>query len=156
MRIITIVGIAVGFILYAQTKVDLGTQSKGVAPGSVSSLQNPNIAIGANGDISTSGDIKTGIGSVFAGASTLGQGQWPNSFPENSFSLVGPLVIPSPYQWRVPTADSAGAIVSDGRGTPGTLSIVPGLSVVKTVKGSDGNDCTITWVQGVMTATTCP
>ena len=33
---------------------------------------------------------------------------------------------------------------------------VAGLSAVKTVKGSDGNNCTMTFVSGLLTATTCP
>jgi len=31
-----------------------------------------------------------------------------------------------------------------------------GFTITKTVKGSDGNNCTITWTGGIMTATTCP
>lgn len=32
----------------------------------------------------------------------------------------------------------------------------PGMTVTKTVKGSDGRDCTMTFSMGILTATTCP
>ena len=37
-----------------------------------------------------------------------------------------------------------------------TANGTPGLSITKTVKGSDGNSCTMTFTSGLLTATTCP
>jgi hypothetical protein len=61
-----------------------------------------------------------------AGAIDLLPGSDPGGAqPANSFSLIAPQAISSAYRWKVPAADAAGAISSDGGGHPGTLSIVP-------------------------------
>lgn len=70
------------------------------------------------GDYSSIGFIQTTKGLV------LPQGTDPGSFAANSFELISNASIPTAYRWRVPTADAAGAILSDGNGNPGNLSIV--------------------------------
>jgi hypothetical protein len=83
------------------------------------------LAAGATGvDLTLTGSIISGSGTGVAGVLDLGQGTLPSSFPANSFSLYTPTSIPTSYRWRLPSADAAGAIVSDGGGTPGILSIV--------------------------------
>lgn len=70
------------------------------------------------------GSIGSGNGSGVGGLLYCAQGTLPPSFQANSFTLFCPTSIGTAYQWRVPTADAAGAIVSDGAGSPGVLSIV--------------------------------
>jgi len=45
-----------------------------------------------------------------------------------------------------------GTLDASGYSASGTA----GLTIVKTVKGSDGNNCTMTFTAGLLTATTCP
>lgn len=52
----------------------------------------------------------------------------------------------------VDNANVAGAVNALSYKVGGTA----GLSVVKTIKGSDGANCTMTFVSGLLTATTCP
>jgi hypothetical protein len=42
----------------------------------------------------------------------------------NSFTWEANTSIPTAYRWQVPSADAAGALVSDGNGTPGHISIL--------------------------------
>jgi hypothetical protein len=72
-------------------------------------------------DFSTTGYIAGGIGSSVAGFLEMKQGSAPTSQPANSFWLYAPTSITTAYAWKVPSADSAGALVSDGAGT---LSLV--------------------------------
>lgn len=76
-----------------------------------------------------SNSLTCGSGSGVAGTIDLTQGTLPSSFPANSFSLYAPTSIVTAYQWRVPIADAAGVLHSDGAGTPGVLS----LSTIATV-----------------------
>ena len=80
-----------------------------------------------SGNISIPGNLTTNTGcSSCAGAIDLRQGTDPGAGQAaNSFSWIAPASIGSSFRWKVPAADAAGAIVSDGHGTPGTLSIVP-------------------------------
>jgi hypothetical protein len=80
--------------------------------------------IDSSNNLTCPGTITSGSGSGVAGVLDLTQGTLPGSFPVNTFSLYAPTSISTAYQWRVPAADAAGAIVSDGAGTPGILSIV--------------------------------
>ncbi len=76
------------------------------------------------GNLTVSGILTSGSGSGVAGVLDLTQGTLPTFSPANTFSLYAPTSIGTSYQWRIPAADAAGAIVSDGAGTPGLLSIV--------------------------------
>ncbi len=76
------------------------------------------------GSISASGSITSGIGTGIAGQDILLQGTVPVSFPTNSVTFYAPTSIPTAYQWVLPNSDAVGAIVSNGAGTPGILSIV--------------------------------
>ena len=81
-----------------------------------------------SGNISIPGTLTTSNAacSGCAGAVDLVQGTDPGAGQAaNSFSLVAPPSIVSAFRWKVPSADAAGAIVSDGGGTPGNLSITP-------------------------------
>jgi len=49
-------------------------------------------------------------------------------------------------------ASGYGSVDSSGYSVSGTA----GMTVTKTVKGSDGNNCTMTFTGGLLTATTCP
>jgi hypothetical protein len=71
----------------------------------------------SSGNISTPGSVTTGAGSSTAGAVSFTQGTAPVSYPANSFSIVSPASIATAYQWTVPGADAAGAILSNGSGT---------------------------------------
>lgn len=90
--------------------------------------------------------------------------------PTNGFLLEA---APTSGAWRVgdvvwnavPTASSAFAWICTVAGTPGTWVPVytgiandnsVGLAVVKNVKGSDGNNCTLTYSSGRLTASSCP
>lgn len=90
-------------------------------------LGNSQITTDAGGDVATSGTVTA---STFASSGTgagtvvLSQGSAQSSFPANSVSIYAPTSIPSAYQWVLPSADAAGAIVSDGNASPGHLSIV--------------------------------
>jgi len=75
------------------------------------------------------GSLTTSAGSTTAGTVSLLNGAELGAFTTNSFSLEAPASIPSSYRWKLPAADAAGLLASDGAGTPGTLS-------VKTVQGS--------------------
>lgn len=71
--------------------------------------------------LTTGGDIAT-IGRVESfKAFDLFAGTDPGAIV--GFSLITNTTI-TPYRWMIPSADAAGAIVSDGNGTPGHLSIV--------------------------------
>ncbi len=70
-------------------------------------------------------NFQAGVGLGVAGTLSLVAGTLPPSFLANSFSFYSPTSISTSYQWKVPNADAAGVLVSDGVGTPGTLSIVP-------------------------------
>jgi hypothetical protein len=80
-------------------------------------------ANGVGWRVNSSGQLQ-GIGSSSAGMIAFPQGSTPSSFPTNSFALYAPPSISSSYQWMFPSADAAGAIVSDGNGTPGHLSML--------------------------------
>lgn len=61
--------------------------------------------------------------------------------------------IASNLVWKLPSADASGAFTSDGSGV---MAVTAGLSTTKTVRASGGAaDCTITFVKGVVTASTC-
>ncbi len=65
-----------------------------------------------------------GTASSSAGMIALPQGNAPVSFPSNSFAFYAPPSIGTSYQWMLPASDAAGAVVSDGNGIPGHLSLV--------------------------------
>jgi hypothetical protein len=87
----------------------------------------PAATMDSGGNISIPGTLSTNTScSGCAGAIDLKQGTDPGAGQgANSFSLIAPQSIGSAFRWKVPPADAAGAIVSDGQATPGTLSIVP-------------------------------
>jgi len=89
----------------------------------------PLCLLDSNGNLSLTGTLSTQVGSGIAGTSFFGQGTLP-IFGANGLTIFAPTSIPTAYQWKVPAADAAGAIVSDGAGTPGTLSI-------KAIQGTD-------------------
>jgi hypothetical protein len=80
-----------------------------------------------NGNLSLPGKLTTDTAcNGCAGAVDLVQGTDPGpGQAANSFSLFAPTSIASSFRWKVPAADAPGAIVSDGAGNPGTLSITP-------------------------------
>ncbi len=80
-------------------------------------------ANGVGWKVNSSGQLQ-GIGSSSAGMIAFPQGSAPTSFPATSFAFYTPATIATSYQWMFPSADAAGAIVSDGNGTPGHLSIL--------------------------------
>lgn len=88
----------------------------------------------SSGNLRTPGTVSAGVGGSTAGYVSLTQGTAPAqaALPANSFSLAANASISAQYQWVVPAADAAGAIVSNGAGTPGTLSI-------KAIQGGDAN-----------------
>lgn len=106
-------------------------------------IKTSSATIDARGNLSIPGTITVNTTcNGCAGAVDLLAGSDPGSSQTpNSFSLVGPSTILSPFRWRVPAADAAGAIVSDGVGTPGQLSITPiattstASAIVKTGSG---------------------
>jgi len=108
-------------------------------------LQTPNSSatMDSSGNIHTPGSVTTGAGSSGAGFLALFQGTMPaqTTFPAMSFSLVGNPSITKQYQWVVPAADAAGAVVSNGAGTPGQLSI-------KALQGTDAKLLTAGMVSG--------
>lgn len=67
--------------------------------------------------------LQVGTGTT-SGFIVYPQGTAPSLSLSNAFTLYAPASIPSSYQWVLPAADAAGAIVSNGSATPGTLSIV--------------------------------
>jgi hypothetical protein len=79
------------------------------------------------GNISIPGTLTTNTAcNGCAGAIDLPAGTDPGANQlANSFSWMAPPSMGASYRWKVPAADAAGAIVSDGAATPGTLSIVP-------------------------------
>jgi hypothetical protein len=79
------------------------------------------VSASSTSDFSTTGYVASGIGSSVAGLLEMKQGSAPTSQPANSFWLYAPTSISTAYAWKVPSADSAGALVSDGAGT---LSLV--------------------------------
>ncbi len=88
--------------------------------------------IDSSNNLSCPGTVTSGTGSGVAGTLDLTQGTLPGSFPANTASIYSPTSISTSYQWRMPVADAAGAIVSSGAGTPGVLSI-------KGIQGTDTN-----------------
>jgi hypothetical protein len=91
-------------------------------------LGNSGITTDASADLNAAGTITAAsLSSSGSGAGTisLSQGSSQGSFGANSFSMYAPSSIPTSYQWVAPSADAAGAIFSDGNGTPGHLSINP-------------------------------
>ena len=80
-----------------------------------------------SGNISIPGTLTTNTAcNGCAGAIDLTAGTDPGAGQaSNSFSWIGPQTLGSAFRWQVPSADAAGAIVSNGAGTPGVLSIVP-------------------------------
>jgi hypothetical protein len=86
----------------------------------------PAATIDSNGNLSIPGTLTANTAcNSCAGTIELAAGTYPGSQLSNSFSLIAPKSIGSAYRWQIPSADAAGAIMSDGAGTPGTLSIVP-------------------------------
>jgi hypothetical protein len=89
-------------------------------------LGNSQITTDAGGDVTTSGAVTAStLSSSGSGAGTLvlSQGSPQSSFAANSVSIYAPASVASAYQWVLPANDAAGAIVSDGNGNPGHLSI---------------------------------
>lgn len=84
----------------------------------------------ANGSITTLAFLNAGKGIV------LPQGADPGSAGAGAFQLIAPVSISSSYRWKVPGADAAGVIASDGAGTPGTLSIIPTVGTGSIVRAS--------------------
>ncbi len=80
--------------------------------------------IDSSNNLSCPGTLTSGTGSGFAGTIDVTQGTAVGSFPANTASIYAPTSIATSYQWVMPAADAAGAIVSSGAGTPGVLSIV--------------------------------
>ena len=91
----------------------------------------PDATMDSNGNISIPGTLTTDTSCIgCAGAIDLPSGSDPGARQvPNSFSWIAPQLIESAFRWKLPSADAAGdaagAIVSDGAATPGTLSIVP-------------------------------
>jgi hypothetical protein len=78
------------------------------------------------GNVSIPGTLSTNTSCIgCAGAMDLPAGTDPGTGAAHTFSWIAPGSIASSFRWKVPTADGAGAVVSDGAATPGTLSIVP-------------------------------
>jgi hypothetical protein len=89
-------------------------------------LASSQITTDAGGDVTTSGAVTAStLASSGSGAGTLvlSQGSPQSTFTANSVSIYAPSSVASSYQWVLPSSDAAGAIVSDGNGTPGHLSI---------------------------------
>jgi hypothetical protein len=86
-----------------------------------------NPTVDSSGNFSVQGKVTTDTGcSGCASAVDFIPGTDPGSSqPANSFSFFAPSSIASAFRWMLPNADSAGAIASDGAGTPGHLSVVP-------------------------------
>jgi hypothetical protein len=87
----------------------------------------PNATIDGSGNLSIPGSLTTNTScSGCAGAIDLPAGTDPGAAESgNAASLIGPAAMTSSFRWRLPSADAAGAIVSDGAATPGNLSITP-------------------------------
>lgn len=100
------------------------------------------------GNIITPGSLTTGYGSGVAGVYDFGQGTAPSFSASNTFSLFAPASISSSYQWKVPAADAAGLLYSNGAGTPGILSI-------KTLQGTDSKIPTSDSLSGATGDTLC-
>jgi len=79
-------------------------------------LITPVIGAATGTSLVLTGGVTSGSGTGVAGVIDLTQGTLPASFPANSFSLYAPTSIGTSYQWKVPAADAAGGIVSDGAG----------------------------------------
>jgi len=60
--------------------------------------------------------ISAGIGGTAAGSLDLSAGPAPAVQGAGTFRLYAPTSIPSAYGWKVPAADAAGAVASDGAG----------------------------------------
>lgn len=71
------------------------------------------------------GGFTAGTGSGVGGVLDLTQGTAPSFPASNTFSLYAPSSIPTSYQWKVPAADAAGCVQSDGAGTL-SVSTCPG------------------------------
>lgn len=97
-----------------------------------------------SGNAVLTGSLTTSAGSTTAGTVSLVNGTELGAFAANSFSLEAPASIPSSYRWKLPAADAAGLLASDGAGTPGTLS-------VKGVQGSGAKILSAATIAGVGT-----
>ena len=88
------------------------------------------ITVDSSNNIATAGSTTTGNGSGVAGAIDLSQGTTPAAQASNTFRIYAPASIGTAFAWKVPSADAAGSIVSDGAGNlsiagfSGTGSIV--------------------------------
>lgn len=103
-------------------------------------LTTPVIGAATGTSLVLTGGLTSGSGSGVAGVIDLTQGTTPGSFPSNAVSVYAPASIATSYQWKMPAADAAGAIVSDGAGTPGTLSI-KGFSGTGNICLASGSAC---------------
>jgi hypothetical protein len=112
----------------------------------------PTATMDNSGNISIPGNLISGSAcNGCAGAVDLPAGTDPGpAQAANSFSWIAPQSIASSFRWKVPAADAAGAIVSDGAGTPGTLSIVPFSGTGSIVRTTSPVISTPTLVQPVL------
>jgi len=86
-----------------------------VPPGG-GSTSYPGVTSDGAGGLTLTGGIATGVGSGVATTVDFLQGTAPPAQAANTFRLRVPASIPTAYSWTVPSADAAGAIVSDGAG----------------------------------------
>ncbi len=106
-----------------------------------------------SGNVSIPGTLTTNTACTnCAGALDLMPGNDPGAGqPPNSFSWIAPQSIGSSFRWKLPSADAAGAIVSDGAATPGTLSMVPFSGTDKIVRAISPTLTTATLTQPIIT-----
>jgi hypothetical protein len=116
----------------------------------------PNATLDSAGNISISGTLSTGPAcDGCAGAIDLLAGADPGARQApQSFSWIAPDFIPSSFRWKVPSADAAGALASDGAATPGTLSIVPFSGTGNIAKTTSPTLTTPTLIQPMLTSYT--